>query len=331
MAEQQYIDYGNTANDGTGDSLREAFIKVDDNFTSIWDAGPVGSNIVITNNTIASTNLNGDIIVAPSGIGVVRINGTMVPRTSNAYSMGTANARFRAVYVGSGGIDITGDLTVGGNIIGNIAFANTIEANIFGSVYGNYSNNYAVLVDAETGTHYGAFVGDASGLVNIPNGSFVSNGTSIINVQNSGPITASVGNVANVMVITQTAVAVTGNITATQKISAVEFIGSGAQLTSTLTDRGNDTNDWNTLTQMGVYKVNRVSWSGTQGTPLDSAVYVGILQVLTANDATTQIFLPGTVEASDQKIQWNRSYWNGSWTVWIKIVNNGQVVDAGTF
>lgn len=328
MAEQQYINYGNTANDGTGDNLRDAFIKVDENFTAIWEAGPVGSNIVITNNSITSTNLNGDIIISPSGIGVVRIDSTMMPRSNNVYSMGSANARFRSAYVGSGGINVSGDATflgninVSGNISGNVEIGNTVRANVIGSVYGDDST---VLVDAVTGTHYGIFVGDGSALTNVPAGSFVANGTSNIRIEQNGPITASVGGVANVANITQAGVEVAGNVTATQ------FVGNGAPLTSTLTDRGSDPSNWDTLTQMGVYKVNRTSWAGTQGTPLDSSVYVGILQVLTAEDATTQIFLPGTVQMSDQKIQWNRSYWNGSWTGWIKMVNNGQIVDAGTY
>ena len=46
---QQQINYGNTANDGQGDPLRTAFIKVDDNFDAIWNAGPVGSNITVLN------------------------------------------------------------------------------------------------------------------------------------------------------------------------------------------------------------------------------------------------------------------------------------------
>lgn len=327
MAEQQYINYGNTANDGTGDNLRDAFIKVDENFTAIWEAGPVGSNIVINNNTISSTNLNGDIVISPSGIGIIRIDSTSLPRSNNVYSLGSANSRFRSLYVGTGGIDVVGnsvlqgDLTVSGNIIANLQ-ANTITANVIGSLYGNIST---ILVDAATGVHYGTFVGDGSGLVNIPSGSFLANGTSNVRVANSGPVTVSINGVSNVANITQTGIAVTGNV------SATEFIGNGAQLTSTLTDRGGDPNNWDTLTQMGVYKVNRNSWAGTQGTPLDSSVYVGLLQVLTAEDATTQIFLPGTVQMNDQKIQWNRSYWNGSWTGWIKIINNGQIVDAGTY
>lgn len=328
MAELQYINYGNTANDGTGDSLRNAFIKVDENFSAVWNAGPVGSNLTILNNSISAIDPNGEIQITPNGIGVIRLNGVIVPRSNNLYSIGTANNRFRSAYIGSGGLSIKGDIvaegniTIRGNISGNIDVGNTITANIIGSVYGNDS---IILVDAETGTHYGSFVGDGSLLVNVPVGSKVSNGNSNIEVYENGPVTTNIDGVSNVVVVESTAMTVTGNVVAEQ------FVGNGAPLTSTLTDRGQDTSNWDTLTQMGVYKVNRTSWSGTQGTPLDSSIYVGLLQVLTASNATTQIFLPGTVQLGDQKIQWNRSYWNGQWTGWIKMVNNGQVVDAGTY
>lgn len=119
------------------------------------------------------------------------------------------------------------------------------------------------------------------------------------------------------------------NVTAT--VTATGFSGNGAGLTNTVTDRGSDPDNWNTTTQMGVYQVNRESWSGTIGTPLDSTVFVGILQVLTAGNASSQMFFPGTVQSGDEKIQWNRNYWNGTWTAWTKIVNSGQIIDAGLF
>jgi hypothetical protein len=86
------------------------------------------------------------------------------------------------------------------------------------------------------------------------------------------------------------------------------------------------------MTQMGVYTVNRVSWSGTQGTPLDSQIYNGLLEVKNStNTAITQIFYPGTVNVSNSQIQWNRSNWSGSWSSWYYVVNNNNLVDAGTF
>jgi hypothetical protein len=110
------------------------------------------------------------------------------------------------------------------------------------------------------------------------------------------------------------------------------FSGNGTGLTGVLADRGTDTNNWDSLTQMGVYLVNRASWSGTQGTPLDSQVFVGLLEVQTSQaQTTTQIFYPGLVDAADIKIQWNRTLWAGTWTPWVKMTNDGQQISGGEF
>lgn len=103
-----------------------------------------------------------------------------------------------------------------------------------------------------------------------------------------------------------------------------------------MTDRGSDTNNWNLITTMGFYTVNRTSWSGVTGAPLDCQVFKGTLEVTYttngADTALTQIFQPGVVgSANDVTIQFNRSQWNNSWTNWYKIVNSNQVVSGGLF
>lgn len=102
----------------------------------------------------------------------------------------------------------------------------------------------------------------------------------------------------------------------------------------TLSNKGADTNDWNTLTAMGLYTVNRVSWSGTTGTPLDSQVFIGTVEVLvssTISDTSiTQNFYPGE-QLTSAAIQFTRSYWNGTWTPWQKSLNTNQVVSGGEF
>jgi hypothetical protein len=120
---------------------------------------------------------------------------------------------------------------------------------------------------------------------------------------------------------------VAGNIVGTN------IQGDGAALTSTLTDKGSDQNDWDTLIQMGVYAVNRSSWSGTTGTPLDSQVFVGLLEVKnSSNLGIVQIYGPGTVDdPNNVKIQWNRNYWNGAWTQWVRMTNDQQQIDGGGF
>ena len=120
-------------------------------------------------------------------------------------------------------------------------------------------------------------------------------------------------------------------VTVAGNVSAVGFVGNGGGLANVMADRGGDSNNWNNLTQMGIYLVNRTSWSGTVGTPLDSQIFVGLLEVVNAtNTALTQIFYPATV-SEDVKIQWTRSYWSGSWTGWILMTNSGQVITGGDF
>lgn len=70
---QQVIGLGTSANDGTGDPLRTAFNKINENFTEIYARDPVGANFDFTNNTIASTNTNGNIELDPAGTGLVVI------------------------------------------------------------------------------------------------------------------------------------------------------------------------------------------------------------------------------------------------------------------
>jgi hypothetical protein len=107
-----------------------------------------------------------------------------------------------------------------------------------------------------------------------------------------------------------------------------------ADTDNTLTNRGADDTNWNLLTTIGLYTVNRTSWSGTIGTPLDSQVFIGTLEVLTSSTATnnsvTQNFFPGQ-QLSDAAVQFTRSNWNGTWTYWQKIVNTSQIVSGGEF
>jgi len=69
---QQIINTGANANDGTGEPLREAFTAVNDNFTEIYTAGPVGSNVRIVGNTITTLQINQNLTLKPNGIGKIQ-------------------------------------------------------------------------------------------------------------------------------------------------------------------------------------------------------------------------------------------------------------------
>ena len=119
--------------------------------------------------------------------------------------------------------------------------------------------------------------------------------------------------------------------------SGSTFLVNGEPLpdfSEVMTNRGADSNNWNNITTMGTYTVNRTSWAGTTGTPLDSQIFVGILEVMAAatdtDTAVTQIFYPG-ITNSDPIVQFTRSNWNGEWTSWYSMLNQDQIVSGGLF
>lgn len=66
MCAKQIINIGTTANDGTGDPLRSAFDKVNDNFTELYtdDAGDVNS--IVAGTAISVSSATGDVTVTNS-------------------------------------------------------------------------------------------------------------------------------------------------------------------------------------------------------------------------------------------------------------------------
>ena len=109
---QNIIDVGAAPNDGTGDPLRNAFIAINENFDQIWSNGPVNSNVRIANNSITTTNINGNLVLAPSGIGITQVKSSIVPAVDNVYDLGSPSARFNTIYLGSGGLELAGNLNV---------------------------------------------------------------------------------------------------------------------------------------------------------------------------------------------------------------------------
>lgn len=114
----------------------------------------------------------------------------------------------------------------------------------------------------------------------------------------------------------------------------VEGPGWELDVSLTMADRGADGSNWNNLTTMGVYTVNRNSWAGVTGAPYDCLIFVGVLQVSTTTNGVdtsiTQQFFPGQQQA-EVTTQFIRSSWNGVWTTWHKVVNNDQTVSGGEF
>ena len=84
---RQNINIGSSANDGTGDPLRTAFDKINDNFIELYgsdgDSNTLAGDLDVNGHRITTTRSNEDIILAPAGTGSViasalKFNGTTI-------------------------------------------------------------------------------------------------------------------------------------------------------------------------------------------------------------------------------------------------------------
>ena len=87
-----------------GENLNTAFTKINTNFDQIWAAGPVNSNIRITENTIYTLNTNGDLVLNPNGTGNVVANAHVVPDVTRIRNLGSPTRVWETIYVEYGEI-----------------------------------------------------------------------------------------------------------------------------------------------------------------------------------------------------------------------------------
>ena len=154
---QLILNVGTNANDGTGDTLRDAMIKVNTNFTEIYgSAGFDLTTIQVTGNEIRATRTNDDIVFKPAGAGRVifpaltingnNIEGTRSNEDINLVPSGTGNVVFGAIQIkgttlsstDSSTININEGLVVDGTmtVSGSTSFLGSISAGS-GSTVGN--------------------------------------------------------------------------------------------------------------------------------------------------------------------------------------------------
>ena len=84
---RQNINIGSTANDGTGDPLRTAFDKINDNFVELYgsdnDINTLDANLNVNNFSITTGVTNGNITITLNGtgninLGALKFNGTSI-------------------------------------------------------------------------------------------------------------------------------------------------------------------------------------------------------------------------------------------------------------
>lgn len=141
---QQTLNIGSTANDGTGDTLRAAMDKVNDNFNEIYASPLFVEDITISGNEIKANRSNDDLVLSPSGSGSIvmpalTIRGNeivatrsndpikLIPgstasvhigdlRISNSIITTASSSDLRLAPSGSGEVTIDSSLIIDGNI-----------------------------------------------------------------------------------------------------------------------------------------------------------------------------------------------------------------------
>ena len=125
---QQTINIGTAANDGTGDPIRDAFDKVNDNFNEMYSAyiantsvtvGNTTVNTVISNTGLASSN---STVTAVANLTNFRVGNT----TANAQLTGTAFAINGSATLGSASIN-TSALGLGNSTVNTIHNVTTLS------------------------------------------------------------------------------------------------------------------------------------------------------------------------------------------------------------
>ena len=83
---RQGINIGSSANDGTGDPLRTAFDKINDNFVELYgtdnDINTLDANLNVNTFAITTGVTNGDITVTPNGTGSIKLGAVKFKGTS---------------------------------------------------------------------------------------------------------------------------------------------------------------------------------------------------------------------------------------------------------
>lgn len=160
---RQTVNIGTNSNDGTGDKLRDAMVKINANFVELYAQTPLETNLTITSNTITVNNTNGDLVLDPNGTGQLILstgavinadrnpNSIFYVRDSSSGDVLTVNPEYKNV-----GINTTAN-TQGLNVVGNVTFTGantTINSNVvlgtessFVQLAGKLSSPIVPLVD----------------------------------------------------------------------------------------------------------------------------------------------------------------------------------------
>ena len=232
---RQVINVGSTANDGTGDGLRTAYIKCNDNFQELYNTTQTPIAIVNgTSNMAVAESANVTVSIAGSA-NVVNFAGSITEFTGNADISGD-------LAIGNS-LTITQDVTVGDQLI----ITGTVGSNIIpdgnntrdlGSSSARFKDIYLsgssivlgdIVLKAGTGNVLDIFGADGTtpGTINPT----ITNGTSNIQIPTAdGNVEIGINGIADVLVVSDSGANVTGYVSTTGYISATGNITTSANI-----------------------------------------------------------------------------------------------------
>ena len=149
---KQTINIGTNQDDGTGDLLRTAFQKVNENFTEIYNevGGESLSNLRFSGSTITTDETNTNIIINPNGTGKVDIQSDTL---LNGDTTTTGSATITGNIAVTGSSTLTGNTSIGGTL--SVTGATTLSSTL--GVTGNTTISGNLIANGNVD------LGDASG------------------------------------------------------------------------------------------------------------------------------------------------------------------------
>jgi hypothetical protein len=144
---RQNINIGSSANDGTGDPLRTAFDKINDNFVELYGSdnniNTLDANLDVNNFAITTGVTNGDITVTPNGtgninLGSITINGSTISANDSTQITIAENIQTTGILNVSGAATIGGATTLSTSL--TLASGATVTAILDEDAMGSDSN-----------------------------------------------------------------------------------------------------------------------------------------------------------------------------------------------
>ena len=253
---RQNINIGSTANDGTGDPLRTAFDKINDNFVELYgtdnDINTLDANLNVNNFSITTGVTNGNITITPNGtgninLGALKFNGTSI--SSDDSTIVNINEALR----------VEGALTATGALTSNTSLTLATGATVTGIDNGALGSSATLLatqgaiktyIDAQNTSQALTFVGDDSTGTAVNSGETfqIAGGTGLTSAVSGDTLTLNIDSTVATLTGTQiltnktlTAPVMTGNVAIDNIIINDSEISTSSNAVLTLNPGGTGT------------------------------------------------------------------------------------------